>query len=718
MINHQSRTLIICFGAPRSGLGLLSRVLGFTGSVPLSYHGYSAADINSLLFQELGHSPLMFGSLPDGWQNSSAAIRTKQRIANLLAPYEEKCSMGHVHDSLFSRVFPLWLEVLRAKKIETFCAHMIRHPWQTAVSMNTDQGINLPKGMLIWFSHVRDAIRQIPVQHLITFEQLISDPISTLKIFTQKLDFPDETLFGNYGEILSYVTPVMKDNQAGKSTDQIKVSFKFFEDYYHTVLLGQRKQAFFLTENNDSFLADRTKFAPGGESLPLLPDCRTSPIENGLVDIMLDTIADYQKNQQQYSLNNEKIKYSSKDKNALYAILYFNDSHCGPEKLTEYNRHSEIILPDNEWHEIRKTLMDSSLLRSRRIILQPIACNGMVTISTIKIKNPDTNKTLWEMTKAEDFADCKIEGDAFRINSEENFLIVVTGKMPRVSIPIYTELKDGPMELIIWLRASTDQSVIKHYIDDSKKIVPRKISADKDSAIYNKDFYESQKNGSEMSAKAVLSCLFSIYKPNSIIDIGCGVGTWIKAAMELGVKDALGVDGKYVENELIIPFENFAPIDLDFSLPKLGYFDLAISLEVAEHLSPNRAESFIKNICNLSDVIMFSAAIPYQGGTNHRNERWPEFWANQFRLNGFIAVDCLREKLWRNYDVEWWYRQNIVLFMTHTKAKSIFYKQAKINPNNLSQVHPELFLKVVHNKKEANRKRYLKDIQLYRKEFK
>ena len=52
-------------------------------------------------------------------------------------------------------------------------------------------------------------------------------------------------------------------------------------------------------------------------------------------------------------------------------------------------------------------------------------------------------------------------------------------------------------------------------------------------------------------------------------------------------------------------------------------FDLALSLEVAEHLPPECGSEFVQTLTDLSSVILFSAAIPFQGGTDHLNEQWP-----------------------------------------------------------------------------------------------
>src|ERR671925_1539421 len=139
---------------------------------------------------------------------------------------------------------------------------------------------------------------------------------------------------------------------------------------------------------------------------------------------------------------------------------------------------------------------------------------------------------------------------------------------------------------------------------------------------YSPGFYEQQQEGSLRSARRVLPHLVQLVSPRSVVDVGCGVGTWLKAAMELGVEDILGLDGDYVDRAMLqIPSAQFTPVDLTrpFRLPRT--FDAALSLEVAEHLPESSAVDFVESLASLSNVILFSAAIPGQMGEHHVNEQ-------------------------------------------------------------------------------------------------
>ncbi|HMN41707.1 MAG TPA: hypothetical protein PKE29_12745 [Phycisphaerales bacterium] len=157
--------------------------------------------------------------------------------------------------------------------------------------------------------------------------------------------------------------------------------------------------------------------------------------------------------------------------------------------------------------------------------------------------------------------------------------------------------------------------------------------------------------------------LLEITGGGSIGDVGWGVGAWLGVARELGVADVRGVDGAWVRaEELRIPRGMFERADLARPFAMGRAFDLAISLEVGEHLPEGSAPGFVESITRLAPVVAFSAAIPRQGGTGHVNERWPGYWAGLFAGHGYRAIDCVRERVWDDAGVEWWYAQNTIVY--------------------------------------------------------
>lgn len=183
---------------------------------------------------------------------------------------------------------------------------------------------------------------------------------------------------------------------------------------------------------------------------------------------------------------------------------------------------------------------------------------------------------------------------------------------------------------------------------------------------YDHAFYEDLENTALPSARIVLPILQAAYPFKSAVDFGCGDGSWLSVVAELGGDRVLGLDGPWVEEaQLKISSNSFrrSRIDIGVDLDPADRFDLAISLEVAEHLPVDRAPSFVSELCKAAPVVLFSAAIPGQGGHHHVNEQWPDYWAALFSDNGYRCLDFLRMAVWNDPSVCWWYKQNCLVFV-------------------------------------------------------
>jgi SAM-dependent methyltransferase len=191
------------------------------------------------------------------------------------------------------------------------------------------------------------------------------------------------------------------------------------------------------------------------------------------------------------------------------------------------------------------------------------------------------------------------------------------------------------------------------------------------------------------AARQILPFLLKLKTTNSILDIGCGIGTWLAVAKELGVKEVLGVDGVDLnDDELKIPAQNFIKQDLTTPIVLNKKFDLLLCLEVAEHLPGEYAKTLIDTLTLHSDFIIFSAAIPGQGGQNHLNEQWPDYWQNLFLNKGYYPSELLINTFWNNDDVEWWYRQNILIYAPKEVLSRL---DLPVSNTIKSIIHPELF---------------------------
>lgn len=212
-----------------------------------------------------------------------------------------------------------------------------------------------------------------------------------------------------------------------------------------------------------------------------------------------------------------------------------------------------------------------------------------------------------------------------------------------------------------------------------------------------KYFYADRHSRTVYSAEKILSLLLEKLPPiNSAVDIGCGVGTWLSVLKNKGINEILGCDGHWVNPDYLeIPKSNFMVLDLNKPIQINRRFDLAISLEVAEHIPQVDAETFIKSLVSLSDVILFSAAIPYQRGVNHVNEQWPDYWANIFIKYDYLCFDIFRISIWSDDKIPYWYRQNILLFVKNNRLSDIKLDKEEINIDNICPnrlVHADLYI--------------------------
>ena len=220
---------------------------------------------------------------------------------------------------------------------------------------------------------------------------------------------------------------------------------------------------------------------------------------------------------------------------------------------------------------------------------------------------------------------------------------------------------------------------------------------DKIKSVYNSRFYERQIDGSLRSARVIMNRLFQIYEPQRIVDVGCGRGAWLKAAIECGAHLAHGFDGPWNDSAQMLDLQiSYMSVDLNESIVSKIKYDLAISVEVAEHLMPTSARRFVKSLCALSDVVLFSAAFKSQGGTQHINEQRHSYWGHLFRENGYEVFDHFRPLLWGNNEVVSHYRQNCFLYL---KANSSVHDtfvlhglQKMVDLSFMDCMHPEVFL--------------------------
>lgn len=224
----------------------------------------------------------------------------------------------------------------------------------------------------------------------------------------------------------------------------------------------------------------------------------------------------------------------------------------------------------------------------------------------------------------------------------------------------------------------------------------------KTGSSYTPDFFAGITNFAADSASVVFDLVFQLYRPSSLLDVGCGIGAWLAEAADRGI-DVQGVDGDWVTREqLRIPPDRFRSADVCQPLDLGRRFDMVMSLEVAEHLPAEAAEIFIDTLTRHADVVLFSAAVPEQGGNHHVNEQWPPYWKAKFEARGYELFDVLRTQCWDDERVAWWYRQNVLLYATGESAEKI-RAAAPVVRLPLALVHPGKLSTAERTRKQAQK---------------
>lgn len=191
-------------------------------------------------------------------------------------------------------------------------------------------------------------------------------------------------------------------------------------------------------------------------------------------------------------------------------------------------------------------------------------------------------------------------------------------------------------------------------------------------ARYSGEFFDYLVEGALESARVVVPLIQRWLPVQSVLDVGCGQGAWLKIWQEHGVEQVTGLDGDYVDTaRLLIPTACFQPADLKRPFTLGRPFDLVTCLEVAEHLPPDCAGALVSSLCSHSDHVLFSSAVPGTGGAHHINEQPHGYWKRLFEQAGFAMFDCIRPHVSPDTRVRRWYRYNLFLFVRSTCRQSL-----------------------------------------------
>jgi len=169
----------------------------------------------------------------------------------------------------------------------------------------------------------------------------------------------------------------------------------------------------------------------------------------------------------------------------------------------------------------------------------------------------------------------------------------------------------------------------------------------------------------------IADIITTYFKPTSIIDWGCGCGYILEKLKMNGVQDVYGIEGSKDALEFVPDSIKENVIIGDVLLHDAKVYDMAISIEVAEHLEEKNSARFVNSICNsASKYIWWSAAQIGQGGTGHINCQPLSYWQEIFEEISLFEPDWemnykIKQELLKNSQIAMgfsWLHSNLIVF--------------------------------------------------------
>jgi len=202
-------------------------------------------------------------------------------------------------------------------------------------------------------------------------------------------------------------------------------------------------------------------------------------------------------------------------------------------------------------------------------------------------------------------------------------------------------------------------------------------------------------NANRYAATVVFNILDQHLDINSVLDLGCGIGTWMQIAVQKPGRSALGVElEEYAAADLLVSSDTVISTSIAYAFDLHRRFDLALCLETAEHIDEEFARNIVDNCVRHANIVLFSAALPGQGGLHHINEQPAEYWEALFNERDYELIDLIRSLIWHDSRVPTWYRQNMLLFVARSMTDTVsrLKSEAACARPAISRAHPDLFL--------------------------
>lgn len=218
--------------------------------------------------------------------------------------------------------------------------------------------------------------------------------------------------------------------------------------------------------------------------------------------------------------------------------------------------------------------------------------------------------------------------------------------------------------------------------------------------MYPGRWHETFGDKTGRSARRILPDLVRTFAVESLVEVGCGQAHWTRAALDAGVRDIRAVDGAWTDpRSLLVDPSAFRVADLAQPLDLGRRYDLALCLEVAEHVAPDAADTVVDSLVGAADVVLFGAAAKNQGGFRHINEQRPSYWRDKFAARGYEAFDLVRPRAWDDPTIHYWYRQNAFVYVRRANPEAMERAREAERATGDSKlifdaIHPELYERI------------------------
>lgn len=188
--------------------------------------------------------------------------------------------------------------------------------------------------------------------------------------------------------------------------------------------------------------------------------------------------------------------------------------------------------------------------------------------------------------------------------------------------------------------------------------------------IYNDRYFRWHNDNARPYSIPSIQYVLSKYSISSMVDFGCGIGSYIEAAVKHGLDDVKGYEYAIESAKKYTPLHIQKYIEYGVDCTKKIHtkkYDCVISIEVAEHIIPTGSDMFVDNISNSvsnDGMIIFSAAQPNQRGSGHINCRPKEFWVDKFENHGLKINNPIYEdikKSWGELSVPYYILNNFFI---------------------------------------------------------